>query len=146
MLALTYLAYVVLSLALTLWVGRTLNRNGKVFLAFNYQDRPDLVDAISNMLLVGFYLINIGFIAYTLRANTQPLDAAQSIELLSTKIGLIAIVLGMMHFGLMIALQRLSGLIKQVAPPQDAHFGSSVTGSSLRVSGDPAPEVTASKA
>lgn len=109
MLELTYLAYICLSLGITAWVGRTLNRNGRVFLLENYADKPQLADAINQMLLVGFYLINIGYIAYTMRiGGAGPTTWAQGLEFLSTKIGAMAIVLGVMHFALMIALQKYS--------------------------------------
>lgn len=117
MLGATYLIYIAVSLGLTFWVGTTLNRNGKVFLNHNYAESPDLVDAISNMLLVGFYLINIGFVAYTLRiAGEGPMTWAQVIEFLAVKVGFIAIVLGVMHFALMFALQRYASFIKTLAP------------------------------
>lgn len=106
MLGLTYLGYIGLSLGLTFWVGRTLNRNGRIFLLENYADKPQLAEAINQMLLVGFYLINIGYIAYTMRiGGVGPQDWAEGLEFLSTKIGAMAIVLGVMHFGLMFALQ-----------------------------------------
>ncbi len=106
MLGFTYLAYIFVSLGITIWVGRTLNRNGRIFLLENYAGKPQLADAINQMLLVGFYLINIGYIAYTMRIRgTGPADWAQGLEFLSTKIGAMAIVLGVMHFGLMFALQ-----------------------------------------
>ena len=106
MLGFTYLAYIFFSLGITIWVGRTLNRNGRIFLLENYADKPQLADAINQMLLVGFYLINIGYIAYTMRIRgVGPTDWAQGLEFLSTKIGAMAIVLGVMHFGLMFALQ-----------------------------------------
>lgn len=121
LLSITYIVYVLISLGLTFWVGRTLNRNGKVFLNHNYEQAPDLVDAISNMLLVGFYLINIGFVAYTLRiTGTTPGSWAQVIEFLAVKIGFIAIVLGVMHFSLMFALQRYAKLIRSFVAA-DAH-------------------------
>jgi len=109
MLAYTYIAYIAISLGLTIWVGRKLNINGRVFLLENYADRPNLADAINQMLLVGFYLINIGFIAYTMRITDVPPEKwAEVMEFLSVKIGLLAIVLGVMHFGLMFALQQYS--------------------------------------
>lgn len=117
MLGYTYLAYIGLSLGITVWVGRTLNKNGRVFLLENYADKPQLADAINHMLLVGFYLINIGFIAYTMRiTGTPPLDWAEALEFLSVKIGFMAIVLGFMHFSLMFALQRYSQMRKQISP------------------------------
>lgn len=107
MLGYTYLAYIFISLGITFWVGRTLNSNGRIFLMESYADRPQLADAINQMLLVGFYLINIGYIAFTMRiVEGNPQRVSEAMEFLSTKIGLMAIVLGVMHFGLMYALQR----------------------------------------
>jgi len=109
MLAYTYIAYITLSLGLTIWVGRKLNINGRIFLLENYEDKPNLADAINQMLLVGFYLINIGFIAYTMRiTDVPPVSWADVLEFLSVKIGFMAIVLGIMHFSLMFALQQYS--------------------------------------
>lgn len=109
MLGTTYLIYVGISLTLTFWVGRTLNKNGEIFLLENYDDKPVLAKAINQMLLVGFYLINIGFISYTIKITGEPpVNWAQIIEFLSTKIGFMAIVLGVMHFTLMFALQKYS--------------------------------------
>ncbi len=116
MLGTTYLAYIGVSLGITFWVGRTLNRNGRIFLLENYKDKPQLADAINQMLLVGFYLINIGYIAYTMRIEgTGPTNWAQGLEFLSTKIGAMAIVLGVMHFGLMFALQKYAQMAKTQA-------------------------------
>lgn len=123
MLGFTYLGYIALSLGLTIWVGHTLHKNGRVFLMENYADKPLLADAINHMLLVGFYLINIGFIAYTMRiAGEPPVSWTQALEFLSVKIGFMAIVLGIMHFGLMFALQGYAKIRKQpgVLPPAHA--------------------------
>jgi len=113
MLGTTYLLYITISLGLTFWVGRTLNKNGHVFLMESYEGKEALALAINNMLLVGFYMVNIGFIGYTLKiTGGQPADIAQMIEFLSVKVGFIAIVLGGMHFALMFALQKYSNLQK----------------------------------
>ncbi|RKQ72116.1 hypothetical protein DES40_1453 [Litorimonas taeanensis] len=109
MLVYTYMAYISLSLTLTIWVGRKLNVNGRIFLLENYGDKPVLADAINQMLLVGFYLINIGFIAYTMQIfDGVPMNWAEVLEFLSVKIGFMSIVLGVLHFSLMFALQQYS--------------------------------------
>lgn len=109
MLGLTYLLYIGTSLTMTFWVGRTLNKNGHVFLMENYKDNEGLAKAINSMLLVGFYMINIGFISYTLKIQDGvPANYAQVLEFLSVKVGFIAIILGGMHFALMFALQKYS--------------------------------------
>ena len=117
MLGLTYLLYIAISLAMTFWVGRTLNKNGHVFLMENYNDNAPLAKAINSMLLVGFYMINIGFISYTLKIQEgAPVNYAQVLEFLSLKVGFVAIVLGVMHFALMFALQQYSKGRVQVKP------------------------------
>ena len=98
MIAATYAAYVAISLAVTVWVGRTLNRNGRVFLVENFEGREQLADSINHLLLVGFYLVNIGFVTLALRHGTKPDDVVGAIEFLSTKVGLVILVLGVMHF------------------------------------------------
>ena len=118
MLGLTYLLYIGISLGLTFWVGRTLNKNGHIFLMENYRDNQPLAQAINNMLLVGFYMINIGFISYSLKITRgMPVNYAQVMEFLSVKIGLIAIILGVMHFSLMYALQQYSAGRKAAQNP-----------------------------
>jgi len=83
MLGLTYLLYIGISLAMTFWVGFTLNKNGHIFLMENYKDNEPLAKAINSMLLVGFYMINIGFINYTLKIQDGvPANYAQVLECL----------------------------------------------------------------
>lgn len=93
-----YLLYVAISLGMTFWVARTLHRNGKVFLVQAFHGREDMADAVNHLLVVGFYLINLGFIAFALRYGEKPATLQEMIEFLSTKIGLVLLVLGLMHF------------------------------------------------
>jgi hypothetical protein len=98
LLLVTYAVYIAVSLAITMWVGRTLNKNGRVFLIENFQGQESLADSINHLLLVGFYLVNIGFMSLALRYGEKPVDAVGAVEFLSTKIGLVVVVLGGMHF------------------------------------------------
>ncbi|HTF90958.1 MAG TPA: hypothetical protein VK843_21240 [Planctomycetota bacterium] len=93
----TYLIYLALSIALTVWVARTLHRNGKVFLVDVFGGNEDLASSVNHLLVVGFYLVNLGFISLTLRTSLQVLGARDSIELLSSKVGMVLVVLGCMH-------------------------------------------------
>ena len=94
----TYLVYVAVSLGITIWVGRSLHGNGRVFLVENFQGREKLADSVNHLLLVGFYLINIGFVSLALRYGEKPTDLVGAVEFLSTKIGIVIVVLGAMHF------------------------------------------------
>jgi|SRR5262245_51014784 hypothetical protein len=94
----TYVAYLGLSIGLTVWVARTLMKNGRIFLVDTFQRNEPLADSVNHLLVVGFYLINIGYVALALKYGEKPTDLAQSIEVLSTKVGLVLLVLGAMHF------------------------------------------------
>lgn len=94
----TYLIYVAVSLAVTIWVGQSLHGNGRIFLVENFQGREKLADSVNHLLLVGFYLVNIGFVCLALRYGDKPTDLVGAMEFLSTKIGIVIVVLGAMHF------------------------------------------------
>jgi phosphoglycerol transferase MdoB-like AlkP superfamily enzyme len=94
----TYLAYLVISLALTIWVARTLHKNGRIFLVDSFLGNEALADSVNHLLVVGFYLINIGFVSLALKYGDKAVDTQTSLEILSTKIGLVLVVLGVMHF------------------------------------------------
>jgi hypothetical protein len=121
----TYLIYLVLSLGITYWVGQTLHRNGRVFLVQNFQGQEALADSINHLLLVGFYLVNIGFVALALRYGTKPTDLVEAFEFLSTKVGLVVVILGFMHFANMRLLvrYRTSKLFKVLAPAEETSHG-----------------------
>jgi len=95
---LTYVTYLGISTAVTVWVARTLSRNGRVFLIDSFDRDEQLADSINHMLVVGFYLINMGYVTLALKLGTKPTTTVQAIEFLSTKIGLVLLVLGAMHF------------------------------------------------
>ncbi len=97
-LVITYLSYITISVALTIWVGRTLFTNGKIFLMEIFKADEVLVDSVNKLLLVGFYLINFGYVLKNLIVKKGIVSIVDSIEMLSIKIGLIIIILGLMHF------------------------------------------------
>jgi hypothetical protein len=94
----THLAYLAISITITVWVARTLHRNGRVFLVDCFHGNSDLADSINHLLVVGFYLINVGFVSVALRFGVAAGDPREALESLSTKIGLVMLVLGVMHF------------------------------------------------
>ena len=93
-----YLLYLPVSVAMTIWVARTLHKNGRVFLVQAFHGREDMADSVNHLLVVGFYLINVGFITAALRYGDKPRDFQEMIEFLSWKLGVVLLVLGGMHF------------------------------------------------
>ena len=94
----TYLAYLLVAVPLTIWVARTLSRNGRVFLVDVFEDKEDLADAVNKLLVVGFYLLNLGFVMLYLRSGQAVEDLTGLFEALSVKIGIVMLVLGVVHF------------------------------------------------
>lgn len=94
---LAYLLYVPASVVLTVWVARTLHRNGRVFLVQAFHGNESMADSVNHLLVVGFYLINLGFISTALRYGDKPHDLQETIEFLSMKLGVVLLVLGAMH-------------------------------------------------
>src|SRR5689334_17826735 len=115
----TYLIYLALSIALTIWVGRTLHKNGRVFLVDVFHGNESLADSVNHLLVVGFYLINFGYVSLALRLGYEVETARQSIEALSWKVGLVLLVLGGMHFFNLLVFSRMRrrSAIADVAPP-----------------------------
>lgn len=93
-----YLLYLPIAIAMTIWVARTLHRNGRVFVVAAFRGNEVMGDSVNHLLVVGFYLINTGFIAFALRYGEKPEDLQGMIEFLSTKLGVVLMVLGGMHF------------------------------------------------
>lgn len=96
--AATYLSYLLIAVPLTVWVARVLSTNGRVFLADVFADREGLGDAVNSLLVVGFYLLNVGFVLLYLRSGAEVSTLPGLLELLSSKIGVVMVVLGLVHF------------------------------------------------
>ena len=103
----TYLIYLAVSIALTIWVARTLHKNGRVFLVDVFHGNEALADSVNHLLVVGFYLINLGYVSMALKLGYALNSAQEGIEALSVKIGMVLIVLGGMHFFNLFVFSRM---------------------------------------
>ncbi|MBK1832697.1 hypothetical protein [Roseibacillus ishigakijimensis] len=97
-LILTYSLYLCIAIPLTIWVARTLHKNGRVFLVKCFHEDEEMADSVNHLLVVGFYLVNIGFVALYLKLNQAVLNARDVFEALAGKLGIVLLVLGAMHF------------------------------------------------
>lgn len=103
----TYLVYLALSIALTIWVAHTLHKNGRVFLVDVFRGNEELADSVNHLLVVGFYLINLGYISLALKLGYEVASPGTAIEALSRKVGMVLLVLGGMHFFNLFVFTRL---------------------------------------
>ena len=92
-----YAAYAATAVGLTAWLARTLSKNGAVFLEDVFKDRPGLAQAVNRLLVVGFYMLNLGYAFYILRADTG-LDAFGSVQFLVNRLAVLLVTLALIHF------------------------------------------------
>ena len=114
-----YCLYLPISVALTVWVARTLSKNGLVFLVDAFHGNRELAVSVNHLLVVGFYLINIGYVALALKSDYKIGDVQGVIELLSSKVGWVLVVLGAMHFFNLYVFSRMRrrGMLRHEPPP-----------------------------
>jgi hypothetical protein len=122
--AVCYFSYLVISIGLTIWVARTLHRSGRVFLVDAFSGNEALADSVNHLLVVGFYLINVGYIALALKTSSPLANFREIIELESVKIGVVLLILGAMHFFNILVFAKMRG--RTVA--QNSHHNALQTG------------------
>jgi hypothetical protein len=95
---LTYVIYLLASVALTVWVAKVLFKNGRIFLVDIFHGNSELADSVNKLLVVGFYLVNIGYMSLALKEYGDIASMQVVVEVLSYKVGWIILILGGMHF------------------------------------------------
>ncbi|MEU4092766.1 hypothetical protein [Streptomyces sp. NPDC026673] len=102
-----YVIYLLISIALTVWVARTLSKAGRIFLEDVLHGNEKLAEAVNHLLVVGFYLVNLGFVALYLK-NADPVENSRDLfEALSVKLGVVLLVLGVLHLGNVYVLNKI---------------------------------------
>jgi hypothetical protein len=115
---LTYLVYLAASIATTLWVAHVLHSRGRIFLVDTFHGNQQLADSVNDLLRVGFYLVNVGYVALALRYGTKPNDLAQAIEFLATKLGWVLVILGMMHYANLAVFAKILHCAREPQQPE----------------------------
>ncbi len=105
----TYFAYIAIGVGLTAWVARQLKVHGRIFLTKGCKGNDELAGSLGHLLSVGFLLLHFGFVLLTLKFGGVAADAAGAIELLSTKTGLVLVVLAVSHFFHLALYARIHG-------------------------------------
>lgn len=103
----TYALYLSISLAVTIWVGTTLFRNGRIFLVDAFSGNEQMADSVNQLLRIGFYLLNIGFICLFLNTGGAPDTASGMIKQLSWQLGVVMLVIGVVH---LFNMKNISGM------------------------------------
>ena len=89
------------------------------------KDGKEFTDSLVHLLTVGFYLINVGAISVALKYGDPINDLTGAVELLSTKVGIILLVLGLVHS---VILAKLTVIRRNVVQGDGVWLDESVTG------------------
>jgi hypothetical protein len=116
----TYLVYLLVSVGLTVVVGQVLSRSGRLFLVDALGGSDSAARGISNLIVVCFYLISLGFVALTMRTSGDSVTARQAIQLLATKIGEVLLLLAVLYVAGIVSLTRLRRRLRAQAQPGTA--------------------------
>ena len=116
---LSYAIYLFVSIALTVWVARTLSKSGEVFLIKCFGQDESLAKSTNHLLVVGFYLVNIGFI--TLRLDGWNATVSAIVPYLGGKIGITALILGAMHFFNMMMIAKFGRTVSGWVRANEQH-------------------------
>lgn len=114
---LAYTLYLAISILLTVWVAHTLHRNGRIFLLQAFKGNGPLCDSVNHLLLVGFYLVNLGFVALHLKLTGVVGEVREVFEVMGSKLGIVFLVLGGMHFFNLYLFHRLLRKEEEGAAP-----------------------------
>ncbi len=113
----TQVAYLILSLGMTIYVARSLHKNGRVFLIQTFDNDEEMADSVNHLLVVGFYLINIGWILLWTKYGDKPRVLEASLEFITTKVGVVLLILGFMHFANLTLFWKIRKGPVTVGPP-----------------------------
>lgn len=105
-----YGLYLAISIGMTVWVARALSSNGEVFLIRCFGQDRELAASTNRLLVIGFYLVNLGFISYRLKGWEA--GVVEVIPDVGSRIGVSLLVLGLMHFFNMVLIARFGRTVK----------------------------------
>lgn len=111
-----YLTYSVAAIGLTMWLARTLSRNGAVFLDDVFTDHR-MAEAVNRLLVVGFYMLNLGYAFLIFKTNGAATTSLEAVELLVSKMGVLLLSLGVIHFLNIFVFWRIRDRSKTQPPP-----------------------------
>ncbi|CAM3395140.1 Integral membrane protein [Flavobacterium longum] len=93
-----YAIYLLITAVIIFRVGKICYRNGNVFVAQLIPNHEDLCKRTNQILLLGYYLLNIGYCAITLVQWDTILSVQQLVETISVKTAVIVCIISALHY------------------------------------------------
>jgi hypothetical protein len=101
---LAYIIYLVITVGITVKVGGKLHKHGYWFILDLFANNQAITTSVNKLLLIGYYLLNIGYVAITINNWQSIATPVQLVEIITTKVGIIIIGLAIIHYFNMLVL------------------------------------------
>ena len=103
-----YLIYLILTIFIIVYVGKLFYKNGRIFILALFKGDASRTDIVNNMLLIAYYLFNIGYALMTLRHWDKILSIESLIAAISVNMGVLIFILASTHYVNMMLIYYLS--------------------------------------
>jgi hypothetical protein len=103
-----YLVFIAVMVFIIVYVGRYFFTNGRVFIISMLEGNVELADQINRLLLLGYYLVNIGYAFIRLKDWPTIYSLQNWISSLGANIGLLVLILAVMHYMNMLGIYLFS--------------------------------------
>ncbi|QHS58065.1 hypothetical protein [Chitinophaga agri] len=114
---LAYIIYLLITYLITVRVGFIFYRNGRVFILDVLQQNVPLTDAINRILLVGYYLVNLGYAALMISTWSTIVNWTALLLSITVMTGKILLTLAVMHYCNMIVIYFISKRSQSILHP-----------------------------
>lgn len=105
---LAYIIYILITVLIIYRIGKMFHRNGRIFILQLQQGDVHTTDTVNNILLVAYYLFNIGYAFVRLRFWERVQSVAQLIDSVGHHIGILVLILALTHYCNMLLIYLLS--------------------------------------
>lgn len=117
-----YSVYMPATIALSIWIAKSLHKNTKAFLVEKFGNNEALATSTNNLIQTGFYLIAFGFSFMKMHVSrfehfsegkmwwdSRIMNSQETIEQLAYKLGAFTLILGLLlflNFFIMLMIQK----------------------------------------
>jgi hypothetical protein len=103
-----YIVYLIMTIFMIVFVGRLFYRNGHVFILSLMKDDSATTDHLNNILLVAYYLFNIGYAFMKLRFWQKVGNLEMLISSIANNMSVLIFILATTHYMNMLLIWYLS--------------------------------------
>jgi hypothetical protein len=103
-----YIVFLISIIFIIVYVGRYFYSNGRIFIISLFNGNVELADQINRLLLIAYYLFNIGYSFLKLKQWQKVVSLDVLFSSLASNIGVLILILAVIHYFNMLIIYMLS--------------------------------------